>query len=336
MNGWTAKDMQDQSGRVIVITGSNSGVGYESAVAFAQKGARVVMACRSLDKAEGARQELLKRAPNARVDLLPLDLGSLESVHRFAATLNASYDRLDILMNNAGIMAPPYGKTTDGFETQFGTNHLGHFALTGLLLRKLLETAHSRIVTVSSSAYLLGCIHFDDLQSEKRYSATAAYSQSKLSNMLFGQELQRKFDAVRAEVISVISQPGYAITNLQKEQTGIMNYTFYPLLKWAMSQPADLGATYQLYAAAAPDARGGDYYEPRWVLRGKVVHGKVNARGRDAADAARLWQVSEQLTGVHYELLEKTSSHPRVRCLIRGIGDHQRKRIDCAAAFTLK
>src|SRR5258708_38983552 len=163
MNGWTAKDIPYQNERVVVITGANSGVGYESAVALAHKGARVVMACRSMDKAQRARQELLARAPGAAVDVLPLDLGNLESVHSFADSFNAHYDRLDILMNNSGIMVPPYGKTADGFETQFGTNHLGHFALTALLLPKLLETPASRVITVSSGVYLTARIDFADL-----------------------------------------------------------------------------------------------------------------------------------------------------------------------------
>src|SRR5215207_8377619 len=190
VNGWTARDMTDQSGRVVVITGANSGVGYESAVALARKGAHVVMACRSMDKAERARQELVERVPNASVDILPLDLGNLQSVHHFANSFSARYDRLDILMNNAGIMALPYGTTADGFESQFGTNHLGHFALTGLLLPLIMRTPRSRVVTVSSSASWNGRINFDDLQSKKRYSRWGAYAQSKLANILFAREFQ--------------------------------------------------------------------------------------------------------------------------------------------------
>ncbi|MEP7289701.1 MAG: oxidoreductase [Chloroflexota bacterium] len=305
MNGWTAKDMPDQSGRVVVITGANSGVGYESAIAFARQKARVVMACRSADKAERARQDLLKIVPDATVEVMALDLGSLKSVGTFAESFKAHNDRLDILMNNAGIMVPPYGKTEDGFETQFGTNHLGHFALTGLVLPKLLETPHSRVVTVSSSGYLLGRINFDDLESEKRYQPMAAYCQSKLANILFSQELQRKLEAVRADTISVASQPGYARTNLQKPQTGIFYNTFYPLLKRFMSQSAELGAMYQLYAATVPGVHGGEFYEPKRVLFGEVARVGLIARGKDVATAARLWQVSEQLTGVHYEILGK-------------------------------
>src|ERR1041385_6095959 len=189
---WTTADIPDQSGRVVVITGANSGIGYESAAVLARKGAQVVMACRSVDKAEHARQDILQTAPGAKVDILPLNLGDLSSVRTFAETFNARYDRLDILMNNAGIMSTPYGKTVAGFEMQFGTNHLGHFALTGLLMPKLLKTPHSRVVIVSSGVYLNGHINFDDLQSEKRYNPWSAYSQSKLATILFMEELQRK------------------------------------------------------------------------------------------------------------------------------------------------
>ncbi|MBX3081975.1 MAG: SDR family NAD(P)-dependent oxidoreductase [Anaerolineae bacterium] len=305
MRGWTAKDIPDQHGRVVIITGANSGVGYESAVALARKGAHVIMACRSRDKAERARQTILSAVPNASIEVMALDLGSLKSIRTFADACKATHSRLDILMNNAGIMTPPYGKTVDGFETQFGTNHLGHFALTGLLLPKLLETPKSRIVTVSSGAYLNGRINFDDLQSERDYKRFAAYGQSKLANILFMRELQRKLEAARADVISVASQPGYAVTNLQaNQQMPPLEATFFTLLKWTMSQPADLGATYQLYAATVPNVHGGEFFEPKLMLRGKVVRRELNARGKDTVVAARLWQVSEQLTGVHYEALK--------------------------------
>ena len=301
MNGWTAKDMPDQSGRVVVITGANSGVGYESAVAFAAKGARVVMASRSMEKLEQARQDLLKRVPKGKVDVMKLDLGSLKSVQSFADSFNASYERLDILMNNAGIMTPPYGKTSDGFELQFGTNHLGHFALTGWVLPKLLATPHSRVATTSSSAYLMGRMHWDDLQSEKQYKPTQAYAQSKLANVLFMRELQRQLEAVHAGTISVASQPGYARTNLQTNQHyGFGEQVMYTVLRATMSQASDVGALYQLYSVTAPDVKGGDFFAPRWSLKGRVVKEKLTARGSNIEDAARLWEISERLTGVHY------------------------------------
>jgi len=298
---WSVNEMPDQSGRVVVITGANSGVGYESAVAFAQKRAHVVMASRSMEKLEKSRAELLKRAPGASVDLLQLDLGSLQSVRKFAENFNAQYDRLDILMNNAGIMVPPYGKTADGFETQFGTNHLGHFALTGLVLPKLLETPNSRVVNVSSSAYMRAHMNFDDLQSERDYQPWAAYGQSKLANILFTLELQRKLEAIGSDVISVASHPGFARTNLQKiENISIGQLILGVILMPVMSQSARPGASYQLYAATMPNVRGAEFYGPRWLLKGDVVRVEVNEQGKNAADAARLWSISEQLTGVHY------------------------------------
>jgi protochlorophyllide reductase len=310
MAGWTATDMPDQSGKVVLITGANSGIGYESAIAFARKGARVIMACRSLEKGEQARQDLLKLVPGAQVDLVALDLGSLQSVKTLAENFNGCYDRLDILMNNAGIMIPPYGKTVDGFETQFGTNHLGHFALTGLVLNKLLETPHSRIVTVSSGAYAQGRISFDDLQSEKAYTPIDAYAQSKLANVLFALELQRKLEAAHADVISLASQPGYVRTNLlaspDRPKT-IYDYTVWPILNRFMSLTPEAGARSQLYAATAPDVRGSEFYEPKQIVVGNVVRTELNARAKNTADAARLWQVSEQLTGVHYEVLGKSA-----------------------------
>lgn len=303
MNGWTAKDMPDQTGKVAVITGANSGVGYESALALARKGAHVVMACRSLEKAERARQDILQAVPNARVDVLLLDLGNLHSVRAFADAFNAGYARLDILMNNAGLMAPPYGTTADGLELQIGTNHLGHFALTGLLLPKLLETPKSRIVTVSSGVYLIGRINFKDLQSKQSYSAQRAYAQSKLANILFTLELQRKLEAAHADTISVVSHPGHAVTNLQSHSTTRLGQVASRMANAITGQPASNGATYQLYAATAPDVQGGRFYGPRRLVWGEVIRLEPNQYGKDTVTAARLWQVSEQLTNVHYEAL---------------------------------
>lgn len=312
MSSWTANDMPDQAGRVIVITGANSGIGYESAVAFARKGARVVMACRSPERAEQARQDLLKRAPGATLDLMALNLGSLKSVHAFALDFSRRYDHLDVLMNNAGVMIPPYGKTVDGFETQFGTNHLGHFALTALLLPKLLGTPSSRVVTVSSSAYMLNArINFDDLQSEKRYDPWGAYGQSKLANILFMMELQRRLDASGAGVISVASHPGYTVTNLQRHNAGFLNTAMFTILRPVMSQPQETGAVYQIYAASASDVHGGEFFGPRYGMKGPVARLAITPQGRDAALAARLWEVSEKLTGLRFDALDAQSAGRR-------------------------
>lgn len=303
MNGWTANDMPDQSGRVVVITGANSGVGYESAVAFARKGAHVIMACRSLERAERARCDLWASVPGALVEILQLDLGSLHSINEFANRFEAAYDHLDILMNNAGIMSLPYGKTADGFEQQFGTNHLGHFALTGLLLPTLLKTPKSRIVTVSSSAAFQGRMNFDDLQGAKQYGRWSAYSQSKLANILFARELQSKLEAAGVDVTSIVSHPGYAATNLQSHGINALERTFSRIGNRIASQSAEQGATSQLYAATAPEARGGEFYGPKWVLWGDVMRIYYNSRAANDADAARLWEISEQLTGVCYEFI---------------------------------
>jgi NAD(P)-dependent dehydrogenase (short-subunit alcohol dehydrogenase family) len=302
MKGWMAEDIPDQRGRVAVITGANSGIGYESAVALARKGAHVVMACRNMEKGERARQELLARAGGATVDVRQLDLGSLRSVHNFAATVDAGYNRLAILMNNAGIMAPPYGTTDDGFELQIGTNHLGHFALTGLLLPKLLQTPQSRVVTVSSYANYFGWINSDDLQSRERYIGWLAYCQSKLANILFALELQRRLEAAGAETISVAIHPGHAVTNLQTHPANALDAVMLRAANATMGQSAELGATYQLYAATAPEVRGGEFYGPKWGLRGEIVRAMLTRRARDKSAAARLWQLSEQLTGVTYPL----------------------------------
>jgi NAD(P)-dependent dehydrogenase (short-subunit alcohol dehydrogenase family) len=305
MNGWTAQDMPSQQGRVVMITGANSGVGFHSAAAFARKGARVIIAARSLDKAERAREDILKSVPGAVVDLLRLDLSSLQSVRAAAEEFNGQYERLDILMNNAGVMGPDYGKTGDGFELQIGTNHLGHFALTGLLLPKMLETPQSRVVTVSSGMYMMGRINFDDLHSEKRYNRWVAYCQSKLANVLFAQELQRKLGAARADVISVACHPGHAVTNLQTNAGNKFEQGMLQILNGVMGQPAELGATYQLYAATAPAVQGGDFYGPKRWLHGEVVKEALIARGKDTTTAARLWQISEQLTGIRYDILRQ-------------------------------
>jgi NAD(P)-dependent dehydrogenase (short-subunit alcohol dehydrogenase family) len=307
MNGWSAKDIPDQKGKIIIITGANSGVGYESALALARKGARVVMACRSKDKAERARQDILKLVPTAQLDVLALDLGSLKSIQEFAEIFTANYPRLDVLMNNAGIMSLPYAKTVDGFEQQFGTNHLGHFALTGQLLPKLLLTPHSRVVTVSSSAYMTGRMNFDNLQGEQNYQRWHAYEQSKLANILFALELQRKLKAAHAEVISLASHPGHAVTNLQTHGTTQLERLQSRFFNALTGQPAENGATYQLYAATTPNVQGGGFYGPKWILWGEVVKVEVNARGKDGADAARLWQISEQLTDVHYDGLRPST-----------------------------
>ena len=304
---WTANDIPDLSGKTMIVTGGNSGIGYEAAQELARKGAQVVLACRSLDKAREAALRIKGIYPNAAVDLMALDLTSLTSVRAFAPAFLEKYPELHVLCNNAGVMALPYRKTADGFEMQFGTNHLGHFALTGLLLERLLSTPQSRVVNVSSTAHRIGRMSFDDLNSEKSYGKWRAYGQSKLANLLFTYELQRKLVAAKAETISIACHPGYAATNLQAagprmEGSSLME-SITDLGNRLLAQSAAMGALPTLYAATADEVRGGDYIGPDGFFENTGYPKKTqsNARSHDRADAARLWGISEKLTGVSYE-----------------------------------
>jgi NAD(P)-dependent dehydrogenase (short-subunit alcohol dehydrogenase family) len=298
---WTANDIPNLSGKIAIITGANSGLGYESAVALAAKGAHVVMACRNPKKADQAKTDLLERVPNASVELAALDLSSLASVRAFVEAFKAKHAKLDILMNNAGLMAIPKTTTADGFESQFGVNHLAHFALTGLLLDRLLAAPGSRVVNVSSQAHTGGRINFDDLQSDKSYSRFGAYAQSKAANILFTRELQKHLDHAGAPILSVAAHPGFAATNL-------LTSGFPPLdglLGFGariIGQTAAMGALPQLYAATAPDVQGAEYFGPRRTWRGYPVRLMPSRYSQDDGIAARLWEVSEQLTGVRYNL----------------------------------
>lgn len=295
---WNENNIPDQTNRVAIVTGANSGIGFETALALAHKGATVVMACRNRDKAEAAASQIRQGKPAAQVVVMLLNLGDLESVRQFAAAFLAANDRLDLLINNAGIMHPPYGKTAQGFETQFGVNHLGHFALTGLLLARVMQTPKSRVVTVSSVSHRFGAIRFDDLQWDKRsYRSNAAYGQSKLANLLFTYDLQRRLVAAGKETIAVAAHPGWTETNLQA--TSGLRY-----LNRFFGQLPEMGALPTLYAATAADVRGGAYYGPDGMLelRGSPKAVKSNGRSYDRAVAAQLWTVSQELTGVKYPL----------------------------------
>jgi NAD(P)-dependent dehydrogenase (short-subunit alcohol dehydrogenase family) len=294
--GWSEADIADQSGRIAVVTGANSGIGFETARALAAKGARVVLACRSEERGRDAERRLRAAVPAADARAEPLDLGSLASVRAFADKLRASEPRLDLLVNNAGVMMPPLGRTADGFETQLGTNHLGHFSLTGLLLDLLRSAAQPRVVTVSSLAHFWGRIAFDDLHAERAYNATRAYGQSKLANLLFARELQRRFEAARVGALSAAAHPGSTRTELQRH-SGPMR-----AIVAVFSQQPPEGALPTLYAATAPDVRGGDYFGPSGFAGclGPPGRARSSPRSKDAATARRLWDVSEQLTGVTF------------------------------------
>ncbi len=298
---WTAADIPDQRGRVAIVTGANSGLGLVTARELARAGARVVLASRSSEKGRDAASKIASALPAADVQPAVLDLADLESVRAFAAT---APDRVDLLINNAGVMAAPRRLTRDGFESQFATNHLGHFALTGLLLDRLLAAPAPRVVTVSSTMHRTGTIEFDDLQGEHRYSRWGAYSQSKLANLMFCFELQRRAVQAGTALLSMAAHPGYASTNLQAAGTD----RFYE--RWFMAignrlfaQSAEMGALPTLYAATFPDLPGGTYVGPGGRGEQRGYPKVVSAAGKAYDEQAwrRLWEVSETLTGVHYD-----------------------------------
>ena len=305
-NKWKHNDIPDMTGKVVVITGANSGLGFESTKALAAKGATIVMACRNLTKAEKAKSEVLQQFPNAKLNLMQLDNASLDSVRAFANAFKAKYDRLDILLNNAGVMAIPRTETEDGFEMQLGVNHLAHFALTGLLLDILTKTPGSRVHSTSSSAAFGGAINFDDLMGEKEYSRWSAYGQSKLANAIFATELNRRLKAAGHDTIANSSHPGLVMTNLQTnslQESGapFMERVLYSIVAPLMAQDIEMGMLPQLYASTAPEAKGGVFYGPKtFRMRGYPAEQRCNDTLDDAAALKRFWEVSEELTGVTY------------------------------------
>jgi NAD(P)-dependent dehydrogenase (short-subunit alcohol dehydrogenase family) len=306
MGGWNAKDVPDQGGRVAVVTGANSGLGLVTARELARAGATVVMGCRDTGRGTVALKRVRDEVPGADVSCESLDLASLASVRGFAKRVGSAYDGIDLLVNNAGVMAIPRATTADGFEMQLGTNHLGHFALTGLLLPSMRDRAGSRVVTVSSGAHKPGRINFDDLMGERSYKKWGAYSQSKLANLLFAYELDRRLRAAGAKTISVAAHPGYAATNLQGVGPQVSGSRLSGLVmslgNFLLAQSDEDGALPQLRAATAPDVEGGQYYGPSRLMENRGAPKLVSstARSRDEAVAAQLWQVSETLTAVRY------------------------------------
>jgi NAD(P)-dependent dehydrogenase (short-subunit alcohol dehydrogenase family) len=295
--GFTEQDVPDQSGRTIVITGANTGLGYEAARVLAGKRARVLIACRSAQKARSARDRILALHPAAEVATLELDLASLDSVRQAAAEL-AQEPRLDVLINNAGIMVPPYELTRDGFESQFGVNHLGPFALTGLLLDKIRATPGARIVSTSSIAHKRGRINFDDINAERGYSAIPRYAQSKLANLYFAYELQRRLEAAGDNTLSVAAHPGIAATELTRylpRALTLMVPVFRPLFNSSAQ-----GAWPTLAAATMEGVQGADYYGPskRGETAGPAVRVQSTRRSHDREAARRLWELSIEMTGV--------------------------------------
>jgi NAD(P)-dependent dehydrogenase (short-subunit alcohol dehydrogenase family) len=298
MKKWTSDDVPGQHGRLAVVTGANTGLGLETAQVLAARGASVVLAVRDIEKGKHAAARIAATAPGANVMVQPLDLTSLDSIHAAADELRAKHPRIDLLINNAGVMFTPKQTTGDGFELQFGTNHLGHFALTGLLLEQLLAVPGSRVVTVSSLGHRLGArINFDDLQGERSYRRVAAYGQSKLANLLFTYELQRRLSGA-GTTIAVAAHPGLADTELARYTPAITAF-FYARV---MSQTAAMGALPILRAATDPGVLGGQYYGPGgpFEARGYPTLAESSGQSHDTAIQRRLWTVSEELTGVTF------------------------------------
>ncbi len=306
---WTSRDVPEQHGRSFIISGANSGIGLETARVLAQRGAEVTLACRNAAKAETARNDIAATAPGAQLHIGQLDLSSLASVRTFAENYLATGRPLHVLINNAGIMAVERTLTEDGFESQLGVNHLAHFALTGLLVDRLLENDAPRVVNVSSHAHRSGAIQFDDLAAEQGYKRFGAYAQSKLANLLFTMELQRRFRRVeRRDALSTAAHPGFSSTNLG---TGIEGGLWGRAARFAeqvapsVGQSSLDGAVPTLRAATDPDAVGGDYFGPAKLgeMRGPAVKVKARPKAYDVHDARGLWEASVELTGVTFDSL---------------------------------
>ncbi len=310
---WSLIDIPSLEGKVIVVTGGNGGLGYEAVNVFAKRGATVILGSRSVERGQEAHAKIVKETPQADVEVMELDLGDLESVHNFAHAFKQKYDRLDILLNNAGVMTTPYGKTKDGFEQQLGINHLGHFALTGLLFDHIKQTPDSRVVNISSNAHKSGKVDFDNLMFEggKGYTPMKAYGQSKLANLLFTYELQRKINDAGLTVKSVAAHPGIANTNLTRH---IENKALFkvvgPLLGF-MTQDSFNGALPGIRAATDQMVIGGEYFGPSGFqeFKGDPTVVLPITAAYDVMDAKTLWKKSEELTGVEFPVSEQTKEH---------------------------
>ncbi|MCU0458214.1 MAG: oxidoreductase [Bacteroidales bacterium] len=304
MNKWTSERIGELKNKKIVITGSSHGIGFETARILSSKGADIILAVRNLHKGEKAAAGITSGNGSLPVKVMHLDLADLYSVRQFAVDYSSNHDRLDVLINNAGVMIPPYSKTRQGFELQFGTNHLGHFALTGLLLPVLAATPLSRVVTVSSIAARNASIDFENLDGSKGYNPMKFYRQSKLANLLFGVELQNRLERAGSSTKSVACHPGITATNLLSRGSGKETWKIMKALMRLVAQPAEKGALPTLFAATHPDLRGGEYIGPDGPgnHKGYPVLNNDVARLYKPDLAARLWEVSESLTGVKYSI----------------------------------
>lgn len=295
-------DVGSLSSKTIIVTGANAGLGFETALALAKKDATVIMACRNVSKAETAKEQILKEAPSAKLEIIKLDLSNLKSVHAFAEEFLDRYNSLDVLINNAGVMNPPYSKTVDGFELQMAANYFGHFLLTGLLLNVLENTEGSRIVMLSSIAHKAGKINFDNLNSEKSFSKIGAYGQSKLACLMHAYELNRRLSAAGSKVIAVAAHPGVSITDLMRHIPQFLLFLFRPLLPLVTHKP-NKAALPELMAAVGNDVQGGDYLGPLGFQEMKGKPGKVKAmpHAYDVDIAKKLFDVAEELTSYRYK-----------------------------------
>ncbi|MFW6365972.1 MAG: oxidoreductase [Spirochaetota bacterium] len=304
---WNRKDMPDQSGKTVLVTGANAGVGYNLMIAFVQKGARVIMACRNMKKAESARADVLKLYPNAEIDIVMCDLGNLDSVRRCAETLLETYSRIDIYMCNAGIMAPPLSRTENGFEMQMGVNHFGHFALLGRLMPLIKRSPGGRIVTTSSFAEKLGTMNIDTTVTENNYNKWICYGDSKLAVIMLAFSLDEKLRKNGIDAVALSAHPGVAKSHLRKtqpqESLSLLDRMIISLYN-AMAMPTERGALPLLYAATDPDARGGQYIGVTgpFEMRGKPKIVKAQKRAYDKTLRERLWEHSENRTGVSFGL----------------------------------
>lgn len=304
---WTTAYIPDQHGRTALITGANVGVGFETAAALAAAGARTVLACRDRARAEAAAAQMRARHSDADVEVLQVDLGDLASVRQATSEAHDRFERIDALINNAGVMTPPESRTADGFELQLGVNHLGHFALTGLVLDLVPDSADSRIVTVSSLAHKQGAIDWDDLNWERSYRRSPAYGRSKLANLLFAYELARRLERAGSSVVSVPVHPGVCFTELNRHTPGYRLpplRVIYDAVSRSVTQTAAAGALSSLRAATEPGVAPGAYFGPdgRNGRQGDPVIVESSASSHDLDDARRLWEVSEELTCVHWGL----------------------------------
>lgn len=301
---WSTSDIPDLSGKTIIITGANSGLGLEATKAFAEKNAKVIMACRSISKGELAKAQIIESYTAADITVVRLDLSDLTSIHSFTSKIKQSQTRLDVLLNNAGIMMVPYGLTVDGFEKQIGTNHLGHFALTGLLLELLKKTPGSRVVNVSSMAHKSGVMDFNNLlyDNGKDYSPMKAYGRSKLSNLLFTYELQRFFEANKIDCKAIAAHPGVSDTNLFAHAAPKWLLQLFRPLMLLFIQPAAMGCLPELRASVDPAVKGGEFYGPagKKELKGYPVVVQPNKTALDKGSARKLWKISEKLTDIKY------------------------------------